>query len=44
MAKIKTKDTTVNVVQVNNMDYICLTDMIKAQRHCTAARTNPLFQ
>ena len=31
MAKIKIKDTTVNVVQVNNMDYICLTDMIKAK-------------
>lgn len=31
MAKMKIKDTTVNVVQVNNMDYICLTDMIKAK-------------
>ena len=31
MAKIKIKDTEVSVVQVNNTDYICLSDMIKAK-------------
>jgi len=31
MAKIKIKDTEVTIVQVNNVDYICLTDMIKAK-------------
>lgn len=31
MARIKIKDTEVTIVQVNDMDYICLTDMIKAK-------------
>lgn len=31
MAKIKIKDTEVTIVQVDNTDYICLTDMIKAK-------------
>jgi hypothetical protein len=31
MAKIKIKDTEVTIVQVEDMDYICLTDMIKAK-------------
>ncbi len=31
MAKIKVLDTEVNVVQMNNEDYICITDMIKAK-------------
>lgn len=31
MAKIKIKDTEVTIIQVDNADYICLTDMIKAK-------------
>jgi hypothetical protein len=31
MAKIKIKDTEVSVLKVQNEDYICLTDMIKAK-------------
>lgn len=31
MAKIKVQDTEVAVVKVNNEDYFCLTDMIKAK-------------
>lgn len=31
MAKIRIKDTEVTIVQVDNTDYICLTDMIKAK-------------
>ncbi len=31
MAKIKVQDTEVTVISVNNEDYICLTDMIKAK-------------
>jgi len=31
MAKIFVKDTEINVVQINNEDYICITDMIKAK-------------
>jgi len=31
MAKIKVKDTEVTVIQINNEDYICITDMIKAK-------------
>jgi hypothetical protein len=31
MSKIKIKDTEVTIVQVNQADYICLTDMIKAK-------------
>ena len=31
MAKIKVQDTEVTVVKVNNEDYFCLTDMIKAK-------------
>jgi len=31
MAKIKVKDTEVAVMQINNEDYICITDMIKAK-------------
>ena len=31
MAKINVKDTEVTVVQVNNEDYFCLTDMLKAK-------------
>lgn len=31
MAKIKIKDTEITVVQVSEVDYICLTDMIKAK-------------
>lgn len=31
MAKIRIKDTEVTIVQVDNADYICLTDMIKAK-------------
>ena len=31
MAKIIVHDTEFNVVRVNNEDYICLTDMIKAK-------------
>ena len=31
MAKIIVKDTEVTVVQMNNEDYLCLTDMIKAK-------------
>lgn len=31
MAKIKVQDTEVTVVKINNEDYFCLTDMIKAK-------------
>ena len=31
MAKINVKDTEINVVQVNNEDYLCLTYMLKAK-------------
>ena len=31
MSKITVKDTEINVVQINDEDYICLTDMIKAK-------------
>ncbi len=31
MTKINIKDTEVSILQVDNMDYICLTDMIKAK-------------
>jgi len=31
MAKITVKDTEVSVIQINNEDYICITDMIKAK-------------
>lgn len=31
MAKIQVKDISVSVVKVNNDDYICLTDMLKAK-------------
>lgn len=31
MAKIEVNNTTVNVIQVNNQDYISLTDMLKAR-------------
>lgn len=31
MAKITVKDTEVTVIKVNNEDYICITDMIKAK-------------
>lgn len=31
MAKIQVKDTEVAVIQINNEDYICITDMIKAK-------------
>ena len=31
MAKIKVKDTEVAVIQINNEDYICITDKIKAK-------------
>ncbi len=29
--KIIVKDTEINILNVNNEDYICLTDMIKAK-------------
>jgi hypothetical protein len=31
MAKINVKNTEVTVIQINNEDYICITDMIKAK-------------
>lgn len=31
MAKIKVQETEVTVVKVNNEDYFCLTDMIRAK-------------
>jgi hypothetical protein len=31
MAKLNVKNTEVTVIQVNNVDYICITDMIKAK-------------
>ena len=31
MAKMNVKDTEITVVQINNEDYLCLTDMIKAK-------------
>ena len=31
MAKITVKDTEINVVKVNDDDYICLTDMLRAK-------------
>ena len=31
MAKITVKDTEVTVIKVNEEDYICITDMIKAK-------------
>ena len=31
MAKITVKDTEVSVIKVNEEDYICITDMIKAE-------------
>ncbi|HNW50317.1 MAG TPA: KilA-N domain-containing protein [Prolixibacteraceae bacterium] len=31
MSKIKVKDTEITVIQVDNEDYICITDMIKAK-------------
>ena len=33
MAKITVKETEVNVVKVNGEDYICLTDMLRANLH-----------
>lgn len=29
--KIIVKDTEINILNINNEDYICLTDMIKAE-------------
>ncbi|MDR0195836.1 MAG: KilA-N domain-containing protein [Myroides sp.] len=31
MAKLKVKDTEITVLQINNEDYICLTEMMKAK-------------
>lgn len=31
MAKIKILDTEISILVVNNEDYICITDMIKAK-------------
>lgn len=31
MAKISVKDTQVSVIKIQNEDYICLTDMLKAK-------------
>jgi hypothetical protein len=31
MAKIRIKDTEITIVDVNQVEYICLTDMIKAK-------------
>ena len=31
MAKIIVQDVEINVIKVNNEDYICMTDMIKAK-------------
>ncbi len=31
MAKINVQNTEVTVIKVNNEDYLCLTDMIKAK-------------
>lgn len=31
MAKITVKDIEINVVKVNDEDYICLTDMLRAK-------------
>ena len=31
MVKITVKDTEINVVKVNDEDYICLTDMLRAK-------------
>ena len=31
MTKINVKDTEITVIQVNDEDYICITDMIKAK-------------
>ena len=30
MSKIIVKDTYINIIKVENEDYICITDMIKA--------------
>ena len=32
MSKIVVKDTEINVIQINEEDYICLTDMIKRRQ------------
>ena len=31
MAKITVKDTTINITRINEEDYICITDMLKAK-------------
>ena len=31
MSKILVKDTEINIIKVENEDYICITDMIKAK-------------
>ena len=31
MSKIIVKDTEINIIKVENGDYICITDMIKAK-------------
>ena len=31
MSKIIVKDTEINIIKVENEDYICITDMIKAK-------------
>ena len=29
MAKITVKDTEINIIKINDEDYICITDMLK---------------
>ena len=31
MAKITVKDTEINIIKINDEDYICITDMLKAK-------------
>ena len=31
MAKITVKDTEINITKINDEDYICITDMLKAK-------------
>ena len=31
MSKIIVNDTIINITQINNEDYICITDMLKAK-------------
>ncbi len=37
--EIYVKDTKINVIQIGEQDYICITDMLKAKPDSTALRS-----